>query len=82
MVLPLERTLGMFWNVETDVFCFYINQTNKPHTRRGVLSVTCLIVDPSGFLAPFVLKVKMLIQELTRMKLGWDEPIHRAEDEM
>ena len=82
VVLPLERTLGMFWNVETDVFCFYNNQTNKPHTRRGVLSVTCSIFDPCGFMAPFVLKAKMLIQELTRMKLGWDEPIPRAEDEM
>ena len=82
VVLPLERTLGMFWNVETDVFCFYINQTNKPHKRRGALSVTCSIFDPCGFLAPFVLEAKMLTQELTRMKLGWDEPIPRVEDEM
>ena len=82
VVLPLECTLGMFWNVKTDVFCFYINQANKPHTRRGVLSVTCSIFDPCGFLAPFVLKAKMLIQDLTRKKLGWDELIHRAEDEL
>ena len=81
VVLPLERILGMFWNVETDVG-FYINQANKPHTRRGALSVTCSIFDPCVFLAPFVLKEKMLIQELTRMKPGWDEPIPRAEDEM
>lgn len=31
--------------------------------------------DPSRFLAPFSLRVKLLLQELSKRSLGWDEAI-------
>jgi hypothetical protein len=73
--LPTERALGMRWNVEEDTFCFQIQQLDRPSTRRGILSTTCSIFDPCGMLSPFVLKAKLIVQDLARVKLGWDEKI-------
>ncbi|XDV29292.1 hypothetical protein PO909_032429 [Leuciscus waleckii] len=37
--LPMERALGLQWCVDSDHFQFNINLSQKPHTRRGILSV-------------------------------------------
>ena len=74
-VLPVERALGVHWNVEEDCFQFDINTPNKPLTRRGLLSAVTSIYDPLGFLSPFTLKTKKIIQDLTHQKIGWDEPL-------
>ncbi|XP_034073841.1 uncharacterized protein LOC117547324 [Gymnodraco acuticeps] len=76
--LPMERALGLHWCVETDVFKFKIAAQERPYTRRGILSVVGSIYDPLGFLAPFTLPAKLIMQELCRKKLGWDENIPQA----
>ena len=73
--LPLERTLGVQWNMETDMFTFRMVPKDKPYTRRGILSVTSSIFDPLGIVAPVVLPAKTLIQDLCKQGLGWDEQI-------
>ena len=74
--LPVERTLGMEWSVESDKFVFQIVTNRKPVTRRGILSVIASVYDPLGFAAPFLLPAKKLLQELCRMgDLGWDNDI-------
>ncbi|XP_020556881.2 uncharacterized protein LOC110014410 [Oryzias latipes] len=73
--LPVERALGLQWCAETDVFMFKMEIKEKPLTRRGVLSVTCSIYDPLGFLAPVTLCAKMIQQELCRRKCGWDDTL-------
>ncbi|XP_071483331.1 uncharacterized protein [Diadema antillarum] len=78
--LPAERTLGILWDVETDCFGFKVHLREKPATRRGILSIASSLYDPLGFVAPFVLPAKILLQKLCRVGLGWDEPIG-AEDE-
>ena len=50
--LPIERTLGVHWNVEEDMFCFKIKPCDKPNTMRGVLSCISSFYDPIGFVAP------------------------------
>ena len=74
-VLPIERALGVLWCIESDTFMFRINVKDKPVTRRGILSTVCSIYDPLGFLSPFILPAKCLMQQLSREKLAWDEPI-------
>ncbi|PIK59112.1 hypothetical protein BSL78_03994 [Apostichopus japonicus] len=37
--LPVERTLGIHWNIEDDSFTFQIGLKERPDTRRGILSV-------------------------------------------
>ena len=73
--LPTERALGMQWDVEHDCFGYKISPKDKPLTRRGILSVVSSIYDPHGFVSPFTLKAKVIIQDLSRKKLGWDEPL-------
>ena len=37
--LPVERTLGVQWDVEKDAFLFKVREPHQPPTKRGILSV-------------------------------------------
>ncbi|XP_071058697.1 uncharacterized protein [Pseudochaenichthys georgianus] len=73
--LPAQRVLGIRWNVESDSFSFKVSLDEKPATRRGILSVVASLYDPLGFLAPFILEGKRVLQEMCRKGTGWDEPL-------
>ncbi|KAK3745254.1 hypothetical protein QZH41_010888, partial [Actinostola sp. cb2023] len=73
--LPLERTLGVQWCVESDCFKFSIVLQDKPCTRRGILSTVSSVFDPIGFVAALMLEGKSILQELCRQDLDWDDPI-------
>ena len=73
--LPTERTLGIKWRIEDDSFQFSLNLTDKPPTRRGVLSGVASVFDPLGFVAPFVLTGKSILQACCKEKLSWDDPL-------
>lgn len=73
--LPIERTLGVEWCLESDTLQFRIKVSDKPLTRRGLLSTISSIFDPLGLLAPFVLKGKRILQELIRDGHAWDDPV-------
>lgn len=47
--LPLQRSLGLSWNVETDRFTFCMSRDEKPLTKRGILSTLNRLFDPLGF---------------------------------
>ena len=70
--LPIERALGVRWDVESDTFGFKITLKDRPSTRRGILSVVSSVYDPLGFAAPFILPAKRILQDLCRKGLGWD----------
>ncbi|XP_048042569.1 uncharacterized protein LOC125266160 [Megalobrama amblycephala] len=76
--LPVERTLGLHWCVESDAFMFKIAISERPHTRRGILSVISSIYDPLGFLSPLLLPSKLLLQELCRRNIGWDNEMPQS----
>ncbi len=71
--LPLERALGLQWCIESDAFQFKMVMKEKPHTRRGMLSLLSSVYDPLGFIAPVTLPGKVLLQELCRRNFGWDD---------
>lgn len=70
-----ERALGIYWNVEKDCFTFNITLKDQPPTRRGILSTVAAIYDPLGFIAPYVLKGKGILQEMCRQGMDWDDPL-------
>ncbi|KAL9972904.1 hypothetical protein ACROYT_G019295 [Oculina patagonica] len=76
--LPVERSLGLLWNTETDSFRFAVSSCQSAPTKRGVLSQVSSVFDPLGVLAPFLLPAKCLIQDLWRKKRGWDEPLDKS----
>ena len=73
--LPVERTLGVQWDVERDVFLFKALEPNQPLTKRGSLSAVSALYDPMGFVCPIVLKAKKILQKLWKPNLGWDDEI-------
>nr|XP_054592342.1 uncharacterized protein LOC107396521 [Nothobranchius furzeri] len=77
--LPVERALGLQWCAENDKFIFKPEKQEKAHTRRGILSAVSSIYDPLGFLSPFTLLPKILLQEMCRQKMSWDEPISQTQ---
>ncbi|TDH06297.1 hypothetical protein EPR50_G00132240 [Perca flavescens] len=73
--LPVERILGLQWCAETDTFRFKMAVQERPFTRRGILSVVSSVYDPIGFLAPFTLPAKLMLQNLCRLSYSWDDLI-------
>jgi len=77
--LPIERALGVLWNVEKDVFQFEVFKPDKPATKRGILSAISSLYDPMGFICPVVLEAKKIMQRLWKLQLGWDDPVPECE---
>lgn len=79
-----EKILGMTWNTTDDTFRFrtrfsrvpqgVLDGTKRP-TKRTILSTSMSVFDPYGLLANFMLPPKLMVQDLFRMGLGWDEPV-------
>lgn len=54
--IPLQRCVGMCWNIQSDAFTIRFSDKAKPFTRRGVLStINSIYYDPLGFVAPVVI---------------------------
>ena len=43
--------------------------------RRGILSNMSLVFDPLGFIAPFILEGKKIVQELCKDNVHWDKSV-------
>lgn len=72
-VLPIQRSLGISWDLTTDDFIFEVQLPEKPYTKRGLLSTINGIFDPMGFAAPFTLKGKLLLRDATPVRTDWDK---------
>ena len=73
--VALERALGIHWHVESDTFRFRVCLKDQPATQRGILSTVASLYDPLGFVAPFLLMGKRVLQEMCRHGTGWDDPL-------
>lgn len=72
----VNKTLGLSWRTHTDDLCFPINVPESiGNTKRGMLSIIARIFDPLGLLAPCVVKMKMLLQNLWLDALKWDDQL-------
>lgn len=71
----IERALGVKWCVTSNHFQFQVVVNERPLSRKGVLSTIASIYDPLGFVAPFVLQGKQILQQLCHEKMDWDEPL-------
>ena len=73
--LPTVKTLGITWLPEQDVFTFKANppEENFQLTKRNFLKRIATLFDPVGFLAPFIIRAKVMMQEMWVAGLEWDE---------
>ena len=44
-------------------------------TKRNFLRKIAMLFDPTGFLAPYVIRAKILLQEMSISGLDWDDPL-------
>ena len=72
--LPQERVLGVKWCLQQDTLFLNPLKQDFPDTKRGILSATSSVFDPLGLAAPYVIKAKLILQELWRLHLDWDDP--------
>ncbi|KAJ8021963.1 hypothetical protein HOLleu_39315 [Holothuria leucospilota] len=56
---PIERALGVSWDVESDYVGFKTALKDQLLTRRGLLSMVSAINDPLGLLRSFTIRAKM-----------------------
>lgn len=81
--MATEKVLGMWWCTETDTFTYRLSPRHDPElisgrkvpTKREVLRTLMTIYDPLGLLANFLMYLKVLLQDIWRSGVGWDEEI-------
>ncbi|XP_067045500.1 uncharacterized protein [Acropora muricata] len=76
--LPLERTLGLYWDTETDTLAVKVSLSHGKancHTRRDCLSKLSSTFDPLGLICPVLLPAKRLMQRTWQLKLHWDDSL-------
>ena len=73
-----NKVLGLKWNSIEDNFCILIPEISLsgPITKRKILSLIAQCYDPLGFLSPIIITGKLIMQELWKTQLDWDETIN------
>nr|XP_055053759.1 uncharacterized protein LOC129438884 [Misgurnus anguillicaudatus] len=72
---PVQRSLGVSWDMSEDVFIFQVADQVRPYSRRGVLSMINSLFDPLGFAAPVIIQGRLLLRALTTESCDWDAPL-------
>ncbi|XP_075150740.1 uncharacterized protein LOC142224842 [Haematobia irritans] len=69
------KTLGIKWNALSDSFTYSINpiQSEQTMTKRMVLSSIAQLFDPAGWIAPVIIRAKILMQQLWLEGIRWDD---------
>jgi len=79
-----ERVLGLNWNPTNDTFTFLVNfgkvqpevlSSEKFPTKREMLRVLMSMFDPLAFVAYFTIADKILLQDVWKAGLGWDDEL-------
>ena len=75
-----RKVLGLNWDITRDAFILRFHwlvnfAKDLPLTKRSVLRVVAKLYDPLGFISPLFITVKILSQDLCKLKTDWDEPL-------
>ncbi|GFW40651.1 integrase catalytic domain-containing protein [Trichonephila clavipes] len=72
----LMKILGIIWNSKEDTFRINISPPNEVRsTKRQLLSTIANIYDPLGFLSPTTIQLKILMQDILKENISWDDPV-------
>ena len=84
----IEKILGLRLVNSSDELIFNINIDKiiqdlrtgvKKPTKREFLKIIMSIFDPLGFLTPFTVESKLIMQSVWSSKIGWDEMLQDTE---
>ena len=65
----------IFWLSDIFCFVFVLSFLNVTPTKRHILAIISSIYDPVGYLQPITTQLKILIQEICKVKFEWDDVI-------
>ncbi|XP_055632506.1 uncharacterized protein LOC129772981 [Toxorhynchites rutilus septentrionalis] len=82
-----EKVLGMWWDTAKDCFTYKLSSRfdtsllsgSKRPTKREVLRLLMMIFDPIGLISHFLMYLKVLLQDIWRSSIGWDDEILEPE---
>lgn len=76
-IMDTVTALGITWNPTLDTFMFKLNLPVTPltATKRNILSEVSKIFDPLGWLAPSIIRNKILMQKLWLKGVHWDDEL-------
>ena len=60
--IPVQHSLGMFWDLKSDMFTLKVSSEYKPFSRRHVLSTINSLYDPLGLAVLVTIKGKFLLR--------------------
>ncbi|XP_063990368.1 uncharacterized protein LOC135169354 [Diachasmimorpha longicaudata] len=73
---PITRVLGLYCHQTSDTFQYKSKEFDSAvFTKKTTLSEIGQLFDPLGLIAPVVTPGKIIIQDLWKLKLNWDEPL-------
>ncbi|XP_062538484.1 uncharacterized protein LOC134206775 [Armigeres subalbatus] len=81
--IATEKILGMWWCTSTDAFTYKLSPkhdrdllagTRKP-TKREMLRTLMAIFDPLGLISNLLIALKIIMQEVWRSGIVWDDVI-------
>jgi hypothetical protein len=72
-----SKTLGVSWRATDDVLAVTFEQkaVSQVMTKRQLLRSIAGVFDPCGFVAPFVVRGKMLLQRVWQLGGDWDDEL-------
>ncbi|XP_053969225.1 uncharacterized protein LOC128870597 [Anastrepha ludens] len=84
-VINFEKILGMYWEPKSDTFSYVLKFVRLKRnvfadrvvpTKREVLQVLMSVFDPLGLVACLTSYLKILIQDIWRSGIDWDQPLN------
>ena len=75
-----QKVLGVTWDLVDDQLILSLESFVETAsllipTKRNIVSLVGQIFDPLGFLSPVTVRLKILLQELCKIKIGWDQQL-------
>lgn len=79
--LPTQtKALGVHWNTNADILHFDVStliqemQSQIP-TKREILRIVMSIYDPIGLISHVIIGGRLVLREIWKTKIGWDEKV-------
>ena len=76
-----HRVLGVHWNKSADRLFnkkpAKFNNNGNSYSIKKLLSLIACLFDPLGIIAPLVITLKIILQDVWKEGLAWDDPLPR-----
>ena len=74
-----NKVLDILWDKQSDQLMFDFNDIRSKFieepTRRSIIQFLASVYDPLGLIAPVIVKMKILFQDICVNKFTWDEEL-------